>query len=223
MNSNETVYLKLKPGEAISQEILENLAAMNEKYSRDKNFPDYQRSIAHLFQLKPVNLTEKSLFYLGGFIEGEGSMSVGAKKNHTSKFKVYIDPDFNITQHVNSISNLYLAMCVFQTGRIRYKSGSHATFVYVIDNRRNLKEKVLPFYEKYIFPFGSPDKKRRAQIFEQLLDLFEEKAHLDLNRMLYEVLPLWDEMRMQTGQSNETFKSLSEAQKYVHSAFDSCK
>lgn len=209
----------LKPGEKISEELLEELKEINGKYSRNKNFPEYQRSIGQLFRLKPVEITEKSKFYLAGFVEGEGSLNVGAKKNTTSRFKVYVDPEFSITQHICGISNLYLAMCYFQTGRIRHKAGSNATMVYTIDNRQNLKEKVLPFYEKYIKPFGSPIKIRRAQIFKELLRLFEEKAHLDFDRMLCEVLPLWDAMRIQVGQSNETFKSLMEAQQYLKASF----
>lgn len=111
----------LKPGEKISEELLEKLKEINGKYSRNKNFPEYQRSIWQLFRLKPVQMTEKSKFYLAGFVEGEGSMNVGAKKNTTSRFKVYVDPEFSITQHICGISNLYLALCYFQTGRIRHK------------------------------------------------------------------------------------------------------
>lgn len=208
----------LNPGEKISEEMLQKLTEINERYSQKKNFPEYEYSIRQLFNLKPVKIRQSSLLYLAGFIEGEGSISVGAKKNQTSRFKVYIDPEFHVTQHINGVSNLYLAMVFFKTGRIRHKGGSNATLVYTIDNRRNLKDKVLPFYEKYIQPFGSPVKVRRARIFKELLRLFDEKAHLDLDRMLYEVLPLWDTIRIQVGQSNETFKSLKEAQEYIRAA-----
>lgn len=210
----------IKPRDKISSEILAKLNEINQNYTLNKNFPKYEESIRQLFNLRPVQITNKSLLYLAGFIEGEGSMSAGVKKNQTSKFKLYIDPEFNITQHVHGISNLYLAMCSFKTGRIRYKSGSDATFVYTIDNRQNLKEKVLPFYEKYVYPFGSIVKIQRAKIFKELLNLFEQKAHLDLNRLMNEVLPLWDKMRCQVNQSNQSFQSLEEAWEYVQKASD---
>jgi len=208
----------LKPGEKISPDFLEQLKEVNVNYTKSKNFPQYQREIFQLFKLKAIKKTRASIYYLAGFIEGEASLNVGAKKNTTSNFNVYIDPEFNITQHINGVSNLYLAMSYFQTGRIRHKTDSNATFVYTIDNRLSLKEKVVPFYEKYIKPFGSSVKERRVFIFKKLLSLFNEKAHLDLNRMLYEVLPLWDAMRMQIGQSNESFKSLQDAQDHVKNA-----
>nr|AAL34330.1 putative protein [Ankistrodesmus stipitatus] len=208
----------LKPGEKISQEILEKLRKINKKYSETKNFPEYERSVRELFKLKPVQIKEKTMQFLAGFCEGEASMSAGAKKNSTSHFKVYIDPEFNLTQHVNGISNLYLALVSFKTGRIRHKISSNATFVFTIDNRQNLKEKVLPFYEKYVHPFGSPVKVRRTEMLKKLLSLFDEKAHLNSDRMINEVLPLWDAMRIQVGQSNETFQSLGEAQDYIRNA-----
>lgn len=209
----------LQPGEVISSEIIKELQMANAQYTKTKNFAEYQRSIQRIFNLKPIQTKKMALqFYLAGFLEGEGSLNVGAKKNQTSKFKVYIDPEFSVTQHINGISNLYLAMFVFQTGRIRHKAGSNATFVYTIDNRQSLEEKVIPFYEKYVRLYGSPFKERRARIFKKLLSLFKEKAHLDIDRMINEILPLWDAMRMQKGQSNETFRSLEEARQYVKTA-----
>lgn len=209
----------LQPGEVISPEIIKELQIANAQYSKTKNFAEYQRSIQRVFHLKPIQPVKMELkFYLAGFLEGEGSLNIGAKKNQSSKFKVYIDPEFNVTQHINGISNLYLAMFVFQTGRIRHKTGSNATFVYTIDNRQSLEEKVIPFYEKYVRLYGSPFKERRVRIFKKLLVLFKEKAHLDVDGMIHEVLPLWDTMRMQKGQSNETFRSLEEAQQYVKAA-----
>lgn len=210
----------VKPTEKIPEEILEKLKEINKDYTKTGDFPKYEKSIRQLFNLKPVQITNSSQLYLAGFIEGEASMSAGAKKNQTSKFKVYIDPEFNITQHVNGIPDLHLALCSFQTGRIRYKSGSNATFVYTIDNRQNLKEKVLPFYEKYVYPYGSGAKIQRAKIFQKLLILFEEKAHLDFDRLMNEVLPLWHKIRCQVGQSNQSLKSLQDARDYVQKVYD---
>jgi hypothetical protein len=208
----------LKPGEKISADFVEKLAEINANYTKSKNFPKYQEHIRQHFQLQHIQLNQKSHYYLAGFVEGEASLNVGVKKNTTSNFKLYIDPEFNITQHINGVFNLYLAMCYFQTGRIRHKTGSNATFVYTIDNRVSLEQKVVPFYEKYLNTLGSSLKQRRVAIFKTLLSLFNERAHLDLNRMLHEVLPLWDAMRMQAGQSNESFKSLQDAQEYVKKA-----
>lgn len=211
--------LVLQPGEKVSQDFLSKLASINADYTENKDFVKYQKNLSLLFDIPIPKINRRTEDYLAGFIEGEGSLSAGAKKNTTSRFKVYIDPEFNITQHVNGFANLFLALSFFKTGRIRHKNGSNATLVYTIQNRLTLEQKVVPFYEKYLSStFGTPVKQRRVWIFKKLLQLFNEKAHLDLQRMLFEVLPLWNAMRIQVGQSNETFKSLKEAQEYVSNA-----
>jgi LAGLIDADG endonuclease len=212
-------FFHLKPGEGVSDIFLLALKKANLNYSKTKNFLNYMRDVETLFQLTPIiKKTVDCHFYLAGFLEGEGSLNIGAKKNNTSRFKVYLDPEFNITQHINGISNLYLAMSIFQTGRIRFKSGSLATFVYTIDNRLNLEEKVIPFYEKYVNRYGCQIKQYRVALFKKVLTLFKEKAHLNLDRMINEILPLWYELRMQIGQSNQTFTNLKDAQTYVKNA-----
>lgn len=213
----------LKPKEKVSGLFLNQLRKINAKYTKTKKFSEYEKAIQKLFELTRVSKkTREALFYLGGFLEGEASLNLGAKKNKTSKFKVFFDPEFNITQHINGISTLYLAMQVFQTGRIRFKSGSLATFVYTIDNRQALKEKIIPFYEKYVHPYGSNNKKNRVKQFKKVLILFEEKAHLDLNRMLNEMIPLWNSLRMQFN-SNQSFKNQMEAEIYIKEALQSSK
>lgn len=215
-NSSQDLGIYLQPGEKVSAEFLEKLKNVNDNYTKSKSFPAYQKDLLELFKLQnPPNITKEVQAYLAGFIEGEGSVNVGIKKNQTSQFGLYIDPEFSVTQHINGISNLYLILCFFQTGRIRHKNSSNATFVFTIDNRISLETKVVPFYEKYTSKFTVPYKKRRIDMFKKLLQLFNEKAHLDENRLLYEVLPIWDALRMQKGQSNASFKDLEDAQKYL--------
>ena len=216
--TNENL-IYLKSNEKISQFILNKLKKANIEYSKNKNFSKYKLAIQEIFKLKPLNkITIQAKYYLAGFVEGEGSLSVGIKKNNSTRFKLYLDPEFNITQHINGISNLFLAMFIFNTGRIRYKSGSNATFVYTVDNRKSLQEKIIPFYENYVNKYGCEVKKNRLLLFKQLLVFFNKKAHLNFQQLLFEILPLWDKLRIQVGQSNESFKNLEEIQEYVKKA-----
>jgi hypothetical protein len=48
-----------------------------------------------------------------------------------------------------------------------------------------------------------------------MLDLFDQKAHLDKDRFINEMLPIWDSMRVQINNKSQTFRSLEEAQKYA--------
>jgi hypothetical protein len=206
----------LPPGEQLPEDVKNALRRANEQYKKTRDFPKYTQTIQKILQLPDfVPFTEEEKCFFGGFIEGEGSISVSAKKGKSSKFGVYFDPEFSVTQHVNGSIHLFRCLCYFRTGLIRYKSKSNATLVYIVDNRETLKTKIIPFFKKYVSPYSCGPKKLRFQHWCQLLDLFDQKAHLDLNRFVYEVAPLWDELRMQKGQSNESFTSLEDFQQYV--------
>lgn len=212
---NNNKAFRLQPSEALSKEMLSKLQKINENYRNSADFTKYMRELSELFTVPTVQVTEDQKRFLGGFMEGEASMNISAKKLKTAQFGMLLDPEFSITQHVNGFSTLYLALSIFRTGRIRHKHGSNATLVFVIDNRQSLEQKVLPFYEQYVKPYGSEAKAERLENFIQILKLFNEGGHKDLKTFRDKMLPIWDSMRMQKGQSNETFSNLEEAQQYV--------
>lgn len=215
MNTN--IPLRLSPGEPLPEDVKNALKNANNMYAKNRNFQRYTRTIQNILGLPDyVPLTENQKLFFGGFLEGEASISVGAKKNTSSKFGVYFDPEFNITQHVNGSIHLFRCLCHFRTGLIRYKSKSNATLVYTLDCRESLKQKIIPFYQNYVNPYSCRAKQARFQSWCTLLDLFDQNAHLYLNRFVNEIAPIWDELRMQKGQSNESFTSLEDFRQYVH-------
>jgi hypothetical protein len=211
INSNiHEIYFA--PKESLSQEWVNKIREMN---TGKPDFRTYSKRIREVFNLEKIIIDEKKQYFLAGFIEGEGSFSVSAKKNPNAKFGLELDPIFNITQHINGVKHLYFALEVFQTGRIRYKAGSNATLVFVIEPRKSLLEKVCPFYEKYCLVNASKAKQIKYQRFKSLLELFEHGAHLDRERFINELLPIWHAMRAQSGYEGQTFQSLEEAQDYI--------
>jgi len=203
------------PGDKISTQITEDLGKINETYSKDKDFPKYMQAIATLFKLEPPKITNERKLFFGGFIEGEGSLNVSAKRLKTSKFGLVLDPEFSLTQHVNGVNHLFVALCIFQTGRIRLKGGSNATLSFSIENRISIESKVIPFYESYINPYSSETKLQRLRLFKKIILLFKEKSHQNLEVFVNEMLPLWDDLRMQKTQKNESFSCLEEAQDFI--------
>jgi len=219
--SNEKTNYQFKPGEVISQELLNKLAEVNAKFTKKSlDFPTYRKQLEIIFggNIPPVT-TERNLF-LAGFIEGEGSINVSAKMNDNAKFGLEIDPEFSITQHVNGVENLLYAMKYFNTGRISYKSGSNATLVYRISNTQSIREKVLPFFENYWMPYSSFGKKSRFLLFKKILLALESKKHSDIDSMVNEILPLWFMLRMEIGQKKESFPDLESAQQFVIQKFN---
>lgn len=209
----------LVPGQKLPDEILEKLKQANEVKRKKNDYSNYLKTIADIFGLDPNDFqpNAENNNFLAGFLEGEGSINVSAKKHSGATFGLILDPEFSVTQQANGVSSLFYAMSLFRTGHLRLKSGSNSTLVYIVDNRKSIIEKVIPFYKEHILksPIASPIKKKRLIIFEKIFNLFEEEAHKDKKRFVYELLPLWSQMRMQIGQTNQSFACLEDAQDYV--------
>jgi len=87
-------------------------------------------------------------YYMAGFIDGESSFSVAILKN-PFKEGWLINPCFQVYQHKNHREILELCKEVFKTGNIYRKSGIHPVLNFSIDSMRNIKERVIPFFDKY--------------------------------------------------------------------------
>ena len=116
-------------------------------------------------------------FFLAGLIEGEGTLTVVVRKRRNLKFGVSIDPEFYLYQHKKRKKLLELARQVFGTGSIYNKHGSETVLVFAIRDRRSVYEKVIPFFERYVLPFGV---KYNAMFpyYKELVELMMQKAHL---------------------------------------------
>lgn len=210
------VPFSLSPGVKFPDDFKLSLKRINAEFNKTRNHEKYRESIRKLLNLPEIPpLTEVQKGHIGGFIQGDGSISVSAKKSKTSRFGVYFDPEFSATQHVNGSNHLYELLCYFRTGLMSHKNGSNATLVFRIENRKSLQEKVIPFWKQYVYPHSNPVKKERFENWCKLLAWYDKGGHTDLNIFLSEMAPLWDRLRMQKGQSNQSFKNLEEFNQYV--------
>lgn len=212
--------LSILPGESLSPIVIEQLKQINStKTQKKKSFLWYKTEIGKLFGCtecrKNIYKSVKYKTFYGGFVVGEGSINVSIKKSPRALFGVLVDPEFSITQHVNGFGFLFAALTLFETGSIHYKSGSNGTLVYRIENRKSLSEKVVPFWETYILPYQSIEEKKRLLFFRSLLLFLEQKKHKDLFFFVNQILPLWDKLRKQKGQINQSFPDLEAATDFV--------
>lgn len=114
-------------------------------------------------------------WFLAGFIEGEGALTVSVKQHPSSRYGYYVDPEFFLYQHVSGRQLLELARDVFQTGRIYPKPGNPEVLVYAIADRRSLAEKVVPFFAKYMRHLSC--KWSTFELFREILDMMSRKEH----------------------------------------------
>lgn len=127
-------------------------------------------------QQERLSTAEAKRWFLAGFIEGEGSLCVSIKEHPTSRFGYLVDPEFFLYQHKSGIKLLHLAKEIFGTGRIVPKPGNEDVLVYSIVSRRTLKEKIIPFFEKYMIFSAKRDVFMR---FKEVVEAMEDrKEHL---------------------------------------------
>ena len=111
--------------------------------------------------------------YIQGFVDAEGCFSVSLKKVPTARFGWTIDPVFHVTQHKKNRAVLEMIRDVLGCGRIAEKHGQRDCLIYVVDNRRQLLEKVVRFFERY--PLLA--KARDFEKFKKIVVGLEQKEH----------------------------------------------
>ncbi len=144
-------------------------------------------------QQERLGSAEATNWFLAGFIEGEGCLSVSIKAHPTCRSRYYVDPGFFLYQHEIGRRILELAMSSFASGRIYPKSGSPRVLVYEVSSTKTLHERVVPFFERYVVPFRC--KGETFECFRTIVSMMNRKEHLDpsglaqIVRLAYEMNP----------------------------------
>lgn len=113
------------------------------------------------------------LYFLGGFVEGEGSNSVSVSVHKDFKYGINIQPVFNVSQHKNGLDILYSYKELFEgAGSVVEKSGSPDIYVYTLKGYKQIIKYVIPFLETYVQPFSC--KTEEYPIFRKFVLLSSE-------------------------------------------------
>ena len=112
-------------------------------------------------------------YYIAGFVDGESSFSVAIIRHPYHITGWMINPVFQVYQHQNYRHVLELCKFVFQTGSIYRKSGIHPVLNFSVDSRRNIIEKIIPFFDKYPLVVKGNDYLK----FREIVMAMEKKEH----------------------------------------------
>lgn len=112
-------------------------------------------------------------YYVAGFIDGEGCFSVSVKRQKNARFGWVIDPVFHVVQKKENRIILEIIKRVLGCGRIIEKPGDDTQYQFIVDNRRQLKEKIIPFFERYWLI----TKHERFQKFAEIVNDLEQRKH----------------------------------------------
>jgi hypothetical protein len=141
----------------------------NNSFSNNELQTNQQERINTLVQ------TENYKFWLGGFVEGEGTLVISITKSSKTTNGIILQPEFNVAQHENGLSILYSFKALFNNqGSVHRKSGSDKVWVYSLKGIQNIKELVLPFYLLYVLPYSSKYKSNFYTNFSQIANTLYE-------------------------------------------------
>ncbi len=98
---------------------------------------------------KNYKLNKNTFYYLSGFVDGEGAFTTQTRKTPWTHFGFTITPEFKICQHKDGVKVLEILQKALRCGKISVKSGQPKLMVLVEKNRRNLSEKIIPFFKRY--------------------------------------------------------------------------
>ncbi len=125
------------------------------------------------------NQQEKLIYWIVGFVDGEGTFSVSFNKNSTTSSGWQIFPEFVITQGAKSLIALEEINKFFNCGKLyvnrRKDNHKENLYRYCVRSFKDLEEKIVPFFQRHSLRTA---KKEDFNKFVQILSLMKKRIHL---------------------------------------------
>lgn len=116
--------------------------------------------------------------YLAGFTDGEGCFYVGFSKRNDLPLKWQIITEFHLSQNPSGRNLLEAFRKRLNCGYLKpnhAKSIKDRSWVYIIKDRKDLKEKLIPFFRRNPLITG---KQKDFEIFVKVLGIIDQGRHL---------------------------------------------
>ena len=127
--------------------------------------------------------------YLAGFTDGEGCFYVGFGQRNDLPLKWQVITEFHVSQNPGGKNLLEKFKDRLGCGYLKpnhAKSLKDKSWVFIVKDRKDLREKLIPFFKKNSLYTG---KQQDFVIFTKVLDIIEQGRHLQKSG-LKEILDL---------------------------------
>jgi hypothetical protein len=125
--------------------------------------------------LKKIKFIESNLYWIVGFIDGEGCFSISFNKKESMPCGIEVRPSFSVSQKAHSLVALENIKEYFNCGNIRYDK-KDGTYKYEIRSLTEIRREVIPFFSKYEL---ITKKKYDFESFKKICSLIAEGQHLN--------------------------------------------
>ena len=120
--------------------------------------------------------------YILGLVDGEGSFTVYVRNpdaKNKRKRRVLVEPRFYVKLIEKDKKVLYELQKFFSCGNVYFqkdvRKNHQNCYRYEVANRKDLREKIIPFFKMNSLRF--PSKQKDCKIFCRLVDLIERGNH----------------------------------------------
>ena len=154
---------------------------------------------------------EQYVYYLTGFMDGESCFCIAIKNQKSAKVRWVLHPIFHVTQHSINKKILYDLQKMFSCGIVIKKYGQQNTMQFVVQSRKELIEKIIPFFKKY--PLVS--KKKDFEIFAEVVEALNQHKQKDINefkKLLRKVFTMNGEGKQRRYKLDDVLNSLGSSE-----------
>ena len=122
----------------------------------------------------------ETAYWVTGFTDGEGCLSIAVINNKTTRFGKQIFPEFVVTQGAKSLLALEKIQRFFQCGNIfvnkRYDNHNEHLYRYCVRALNDLEQRIIPFFDRFpLYTYKNKDFK----IFKRVVHMMIQKKHLE--------------------------------------------
>ena len=150
-------------------------------------------------------------YYLTGFVDGEGCFCIALKNQKSAKVRWVLDPIFHVTQHSKHKEILYEIQKIMNCGIVIKKYGQENTMQFVVQSRKDLVNRVIPFFKKYPLIVKAKD----FEIFAEVVEALDKHYHNDVKtfkKLLPKIFTMNGEGKFRKYTLNEIMKSLGSSE-----------
>ncbi len=154
---------------------------------------------------------EQLIYYLTGFADGESCFCIALKKQKSAKVRWVLDPVFHVTQHSKDKDILYEFQKLLDCGTVIKKYGQENTSQFIVQSRRELIDKVIPFFKKY----SLWTKQKDFKIFAEVVEALNQHKHNNIDefkKLLKKVFKMNGEGKQRRYNLNEVLESLGSSE-----------
>jgi hypothetical protein len=154
---------------------------------------------------------DQFIHYFLGFVDGEGCFHISLKKQKSAKMRWVLDPIFHVTQHKNHKELLYNFQKLMKCGIVIKKYGQPDTMQYIVQSRKELVEKIIPFFKKNKLIV----KRKNFEIFAEVVEGLDKHQHSniqDFRKLVKKVFVMNNGGKYRKYSLNEVLKSLGSSE-----------